>query len=73
MHDQSSEHAVAEYVAEQTNELITLVNLCAPSDRMKFLAYLLEMVHSQAKLSYKAAEKLTPVLVHSREEKSAAD
>ncbi len=68
MHEQLSEHAVAQYVAEQTDELISLVKLCAPSDRIRFLAYLLQMVHSQAKLAYKAAPRPTPVLVHSREE-----
>ncbi|QCM12367.1 hypothetical protein CFBP6625_18170 [Agrobacterium tumefaciens] len=73
MHDPLSEHAVAQYIAEQTDELIALVNLCAPSDRVKFLTYLLEMVHSQAKQTYKALPKSQPILVHPREETCPAE
>ncbi|MGV1946797.1 MULTISPECIES: hypothetical protein [unclassified Agrobacterium] len=73
MRDPLTEHAVAQYIAEQTDELIALVNFCQPSDRVQFLTYLLDMVRSEAKQIYKEAPKRKPMLVYSRTEAPAGD
>ncbi len=73
MHNPLTEHAVAQYIAEQTDELITSVNFCQPSDRLHFLTYLLDMVRSEAKQIYEEAPKRKPMLVYSRTEAPADD
>lgn len=73
MHDPLTEHAVTQYIAEQTDELIALVNFCQPSDRVQFLIYLLDMVRSEAKQIYEEAPKRKPILVYSRTESPAGD
>ncbi|WP_107675375.1 hypothetical protein [Agrobacterium sp. LAD9] len=66
MHNPLTVHAVAQYIAEQTDELISLVNFCQPSDRVQFLTYLLDMVRLEAKQIYDEAPKSKPKLIYSR-------
>ncbi len=73
MHDPLTEHAVTQYIAEQTEELIALVNFCPPSDRVQFLTYLLDMVRLEAKQIYDDAPKQKPMLVYSRTDAPAGD
>ncbi len=73
MHNPLTEHAVSQYIAEQTDELIALVNFCQPSDRLQFLTYLLDMVRLEAKEIYNDASKQKPTLVYSRTEAPAGD
>ncbi|MFK3781477.1 hypothetical protein [Agrobacterium sp. NPDC089420] len=73
MHNPPTEHAVAQYITEQTDELIALVNFCQPSDRLQFLTYLLDMVRLEAKEIYNDAPKQKPMLVYSRTEAPAND
>ncbi|NTB98326.1 hypothetical protein G6M84_17765 [Agrobacterium tumefaciens] len=75
MHDTLTEHAVAQYIAEQTDELISLVNFCPPSDRVRFLTYLLDMVRLEAKQVYESEAEPRPklMLVYSRAETPAGD
>lgn len=73
MRDPLTEHAIAQYIAEQTDELISLVNFCPPSDRIQFLTYLLDMVRLEAKQIYDEAPKPKPMLVYSRTETPTGD
>ncbi|MDO3441377.1 hypothetical protein [Agrobacterium sp. V1] len=67
MHNPLTENAVAQYIAEQTDELISLVSACPSSERIQFLVYLLDMVRSQAKEIYDTTPKPVPTLVYSTE------
>lgn len=66
MPDALTEHAIAQYIAEQTDELIALVNFCQPSDRVQFLVYLLGMVRSEARQIYEDAPEPGTRLVYSK-------
>ncbi|CDN91370.1 hypothetical protein BN949_00504 [Agrobacterium tumefaciens] len=73
MHEQLTEQAIARYIAEQTDELISLVNFCQPSDRVMFLTYLLDMVRSEAKQIYDESPRSKPMLVYSSAETPSGD
>jgi len=73
VHNPLTEHAVAQYIAEQTDELIALVNFCQPSDRVQFLTYLLDMVRLEAKQIYDETPKPKLMLVYSRTDTPADD
>lgn len=53
------ERVTLEIVAARSTELLDLINSAAPTTRLRFVAYMLEMIHEEASASDETEAHLT--------------